>query len=50
MHFINRSLSNRGSSRRVRSIRPRDHWSPEMTIVVFIAMGALAYVLYRAIN
>ena len=50
MRFINRALSNRGSRRRVRTLRPREHWSPEMTIVVVGLLGIVAFVLYRALS
>ena len=50
MRFINRSLSNRGSRRRIRTLRPHEHWSPEMTIAVAVPLAALAFVLYRALR
>lgn len=50
MRFINRALSNRGSRRRIRTLRPREHWSPEMTIAVAALLGVLAFLLYRALS
>lgn len=50
MRFINRALSNRGSRRRVRGLRPREHWSPEMTIAVATLLAVLVFVLYRALS
>ena len=50
MRFINRSLSHRGSRRKLRAGRARGNWSVEMTVLIAIALGVFAAVLYRALN
>ena len=47
MRFTNRSLTQRGSKRRVRALRARDYWSTDMTLLVVIVLGALTLLLYQ---
>ncbi|HEY7291575.1 MAG TPA: hypothetical protein VH583_17190 [Vicinamibacterales bacterium] len=50
MGFPNRSLTHRGSKRRVRAIKARDHWSWSMTALVVIVLGALILLLYMIVT
>jgi len=49
VRFTNRSLTYRGSRRRVRTVRLRDNWSVEMSLLVATVLGVLCFVLYRAL-
>jgi hypothetical protein len=46
MRLSNRSLTHRGSKRRVRAIRARDYWPRRMTWLVIGVLGALILMLY----
>jgi hypothetical protein len=48
MRSRSRSVTYRGSRRRVRTVRLRDNWPVEMTVLVAIVLVALGFVLYRA--
>ena len=50
MRFANRSLTHRGSKRRVRGIRARDYWSWDMTVLVIMVLSALVFLLYMIVT
>ena len=50
MRFANRSLTHRGSKRRLRSIKVRNSWSWDMTVLVIIVLSALVFILYRVVT
>jgi hypothetical protein len=50
MRFSNRSLTHRGSKRRVPAIKARDYWSKGMTLLVIGAIGALILLLYMIVT
>ena len=50
MTFANRSLTRRGSKRRVRGIKARDHWSWDMTVLVITVLSALVLILYMIVT
>jgi hypothetical protein len=50
MRFSNRSLTQRGSKRRVRAIRARNYWSKGMTLLVIGVLGALILLLYMIVT
>ncbi len=50
MRFTNRSLRYRGSRREIRTVRLRDNWSVEMTLLVATVLSVFGFVLYRALK
>ena len=50
MRFTNRSLTYRGSRRRVRAVRLGDNWTLDMTLLVATVLGVLTFVMYRALT
>ena len=46
MPFTNRSLSRRGSRRKVRAIKAGDHWSRQMTLLVIILVSVVLLFTY----
>ena len=50
MRFPNRSLTHRGSKRRVRGIKARDHWSRDMTVLMVTVLSALIFILYMIVT
>ena len=50
MRFTNRSLTRRGSKRRIRAIKARRLWSRDMTLLVATIVGVLALILFSALR
>ena len=50
MRFSNRSLTQRGSKRRVQAIRARDYWSWKMTLFVIAVLSAVILILYTIVT
>ena len=50
MRFTNRSLTHRGSKRRLRSVKARDFWSRDMTVLVVTVLSALIFILYMVVT
>lgn len=48
MQFTNRTLSYRGSTRRVRAIRARGNWSREMSLLCAVVVGTLLLIVLMA--
>lgn len=50
MRFSNRSLTQRGSKRRVRAIKARDYWSWGMTAFVVAVLTAVILIVYMIVT
>ena len=50
MRFSNRSLTQRGSKRRVQAIRARDYWSWKMSLFVIAVLSAVILILYLIVT
>ena len=50
MRFSNRSLTQRGSKRRVQAIRAHDYWSWKMTLIVIAVLSAVILILYTIVT
>ena len=50
MRFSNRSLTQRGSKRRVQAIRVRDYWSWKMSLFLIAVLSAVILILYMIVT
>ena len=50
MGFSNRSLTRRGSKRRVQAIRARDYWSWKTSLFVIGVLSAVIFLVYMIVT